>query len=465
MDPVPEAVSVSAVWGGSAQVAGDQVSLPTKGPLGLTTVHVPGPDQPVVVADIVFVHSLNAGSESTWSKGNKPSNFWPREWLPGDQAFHDVRIHSFGYPSGISRESILNLTDFARSLLAAVHDSPAMNSGFARPPLIFVAHSMGGLVVKKAYILSHQDPEFKTIAERVCSIFFLATPHHGAAIAQTLARLAALVGARPFVDDLLPHSPTIQSINEDFPRTCDKIQLMSFYETKPMSVGVNKTLIVEKTSAVMNMSNGRRTLLNADDRNVAMYALPNDSSFVSVRNALATVVSSQRDSSLSSRKVAEQEDQAALNEFLSVSNAPEEDDIMTQDAARLPGSCEWFVNRDYYQAWRQAMDSRFLWLRGRPGAGKSVLARHIVNDLRDRGLDCCFFFQAGDLSRSTVNSFLRSTAWQMAMLHHGVLAKMKEYMAEGPVDKIDPNPVWRKVYLAGTLRVRLNRPQFWLSTP
>jgi len=97
-----------------------------KGPLGLTTLSEPDPDVPVT-ADIIFVHGLNGGSQSTWSKDNRASHFWPKEWLPLDDAFHDVRIHSFGYPSGLARESVLNVRDFSSSLLAAVRDSPSMN--------------------------------------------------------------------------------------------------------------------------------------------------------------------------------------------------------------------------------------------------------------------------------------------------------------------------------------------------
>jgi hypothetical protein len=97
-----------------------------KGPLGLTTLLDPGPDPPAV-ADIIFVHGLNGGSQSTWCKSGNPSNFWPREWLRFDDAFRDVRVHTFGYPSAVTRESILNVHDFARSLLAAVKDCPAMS--------------------------------------------------------------------------------------------------------------------------------------------------------------------------------------------------------------------------------------------------------------------------------------------------------------------------------------------------
>ena len=99
-----------------------------KGPLGLSTLYVPCLEQ-TPVADIIFVHGLNGGSHSTWSKGNIPENVGPQKWLPGDDAFEQARIHTFGYPSGVTRESVLNIRDIARSLLAAIKDSPVMNKG------------------------------------------------------------------------------------------------------------------------------------------------------------------------------------------------------------------------------------------------------------------------------------------------------------------------------------------------
>lgn len=107
---------------------GDELDL--RGPLGLTTLHVPDPGQTLAAtADTVFVHGLNGGSSSTWSKGNDPACFWPRQWLPREDGFQDVRIHTFGYPAAATRESILNVRDFARSLLAALLDSPLMSKG------------------------------------------------------------------------------------------------------------------------------------------------------------------------------------------------------------------------------------------------------------------------------------------------------------------------------------------------
>lgn len=324
---------------------------------------------------------------------------------------------------------------------------------------------MGGLVVKKAYILGHQEPEFQSVVDRVSSIVFLGTPHQGAAIAQTLARLVALMGARPFVDDLLPQSPMLQSINEDFPRSAGKLQILSFYETRPMNVGGMKAMIVEKNSAVMNSPNERRTLLDADHRNLAMFSSPNDPTFVTVRNALATIISSHRDESNTRKHQVVQQDQKSLGMFLGIFSAPE-DDIMTQDSLRLAGSCEWLFGKGWYQSWKQALGSNLLWLRGRPGAGKSVLAGHAVNDAREDGKDCCFyFFQGSDKTKSSPNTFLRSMAWQMAMLHPEMLSRVRELSTganQDPIDQVDCNAIWRKVYLSGILKIRLNRPQIWI---
>ncbi|KAK4032547.1 hypothetical protein C8A01DRAFT_50681 [Parachaetomium inaequale] len=405
-----------------------------KGPLGLTTLYEPNPKQTrALVADVVFVHGLNGGSFSTWSKGNNPDCYWPQQWLPKEDGFGDVRIHAFGYPAAATRASVLNIGDISQTLLAAIHDLPSMRQG-KQPPLIFVAHN------------------------RVCAIFFLATPHQGAAIAQVLSRLTTMIGGRPFVEDLFPQSPLIQSLTKNFPQECNTLQLFSFYETRPMSVGVYKMLIVEKSSAVMNLPNERQAFLEADHRNVAMYATPADSSYRSVRNALATVIASQR-------QVATAEECHVLDRFLGVSAAPE-DHLIIQESTKLPRSCEWLISKKCYQSWRELRGSAFLWLQGRPGAGKSVLSSHVIGDLRNQGLDCCFFFfQARDSVKSTVNSCLRSMAWQMAMLHPNVFDKLKTLMSEcqdSLTDKIESHSVWQRTFVSGILQVELDKPQFWV---
>ena len=94
-----------------------------KGPLGLTTVFRP---LKKAIADLIFIHGLGGGSRKTWSRNGDSVLFWPQEWLGQDLGFRDVRIHTFGYDSNWEKESILNIHDFAKSLLEWIKNYPAI---------------------------------------------------------------------------------------------------------------------------------------------------------------------------------------------------------------------------------------------------------------------------------------------------------------------------------------------------
>ena len=92
-----------------------------RGSLGLIPLYTPS--EPVV--DLIFIHGLQGGSRKTWSKSEHPFHFWPKEWLSRDPDFRTVRIHTYGYHSdwAETRESILNIHDFAKNLLGELNDS------------------------------------------------------------------------------------------------------------------------------------------------------------------------------------------------------------------------------------------------------------------------------------------------------------------------------------------------------
>ncbi len=94
-----------------------------KGPLGLNTLYKP---PSTAITDLVLVHGLGGGSQSTWTRSGDATLYWPQTWLPHDNGFRDVRIHSFGYNSNWETESTLNIHDFAKSLLGSILDCPAI---------------------------------------------------------------------------------------------------------------------------------------------------------------------------------------------------------------------------------------------------------------------------------------------------------------------------------------------------
>ena len=264
-----------------------QVGEPTKGPLNLRVVYEP-PDDPI--AELIFIHGLGGGSRKTWAKDEDPQLFWPGQWLPRDEEFQDVRILTFGYDADWDKESILNIHDFGRSLLYAIKDYPD-SSKTQQHPIIFVCHSLGGLVAKKAFNMSNSLKGYEEIAQRIRVIFFLGCPHDGSNLADRLSLIIRLLPnftTRPFLNDLQTDSIFIQTINEEFPQYSGELELHSFYETDVMNLGFKKTHIVPKNSAVLGWPNESRNYLKRIHREIVKFRNEDDVNYRSLRNALAS---------------------------------------------------------------------------------------------------------------------------------------------------------------------------------
>jgi len=122
---------------------------------------------------------------------------------------------------------------------------------------------MGGLVIKKAYILARQDLNNQNFARRIQTIFFLATPHRGSDSAQLLNNLLRASGTfsgRQYITDLEKNSVTTQVINDEFRNYADELGLWSFYETLKTSLGISSAMIVERDSAILGKYPCARTI-------------------------------------------------------------------------------------------------------------------------------------------------------------------------------------------------------------
>lgn len=155
-----------------------------------------------------------------------------------------------------------------------------------------VGHSMGGLVIKKAYILAKRDPIYHGLSDRFNTLFFIATPHRGADSAQLLSNLlrAASLGNHSYLTDLRKNSPSIESINDEFRHIHDRLSLYSFYETEPTNLGIRSSLIVEKDSAILGYAGERAAYINADHRGVCKFDTPEDSNYLILRHAFAHAI-------------------------------------------------------------------------------------------------------------------------------------------------------------------------------
>jgi hypothetical protein len=123
---------------------------------------------------------------------------------------------------------------------------------------VLIGHSMGGLVIKRAYLLVKGKQDFASLTARIQGILFLAIPHRGSDMAQVLLKLLNLIGGqRPYVTDLNRDSQAINSINDEFPEKCQDLLLYSFYKTIHTSFGVKKSLIIDRDLAIIGYVNER----------------------------------------------------------------------------------------------------------------------------------------------------------------------------------------------------------------
>ncbi|MCH8165407.1 MAG: hypothetical protein IH889_07350, partial [Planctomycetes bacterium] len=141
---------------------------------------VAGTDNPERLLDVVFIHGLAGDAWTTWmSDPDDDSTFWP-DWLA--EEFPNLGIWTVGYPAGLTAFGKPGMIIEKR---AGNISHQLVIAGLGERPLIFVTHSMGGLIVKSLIVESQTlpDKDRKRLVSYVRGIVFCGTPHRGSALA------------------------------------------------------------------------------------------------------------------------------------------------------------------------------------------------------------------------------------------------------------------------------------------
>lgn len=195
-----------------------------KGPnLGLQVLYNPPSGLPTAV-DIIFVHGLTGNAYNTWCSNGKLKIHWPSELLRID--IPDARILSFGYDADVvgwcSPASKNRVGNHAENLLGSVIRFRERTASEERS-IIFIMHSLGGLVVQNALDLSRASPEahLRKLELNTLGLLFMGTPHFGSDKARWGSFCTTMVGVvktanRPIVNVLKPDSEMLGSIQKKF---------------------------------------------------------------------------------------------------------------------------------------------------------------------------------------------------------------------------------------------------------
>lgn len=442
-------------------------------PLGLQTVYQPA----ISSGDIVFVHGLGGSAWRTWSWEREIANFWPH-WLPDDLDFSSFRISTFGYNAMFKGAATnLDIIDFAKDLLLQLYT--AFLSGQRDGPIIFVAHSMGGLVVKKAYMLGKYDKQYAKLIANVFGIIFLATPHRGAQYAKVLNNIlsAAPFGAPPkvYVAELEKQSSSIEDMNENFRQHCEELSLVSFYETLRTNLGLHKTLIVEKDSAILGYPNEVSASMDADHHTICKFKNREDPNFLKLRGVLKSWVSRyitlmQLDHQ--SRKASNADMAKNVEEILGIRDAAGMEDMLIAMRSLLAsGSGQWLSEKKDFVSWRDAhppmSNLRLFWLVGLPGAGKTILSARVVEHLQSRGEEIQYhFFSQAHQTKRTSAYFLRSIATQLALGNETFRMALNKFHEETGISFNNQSQhfqaIWERIFVGIIFQIPFPQPLIWV---
>lgn len=140
---------------------------------------------------IIFVHGVFRTSADTWGT---EGNTWP-QLVEGDDSFKDFDIALFKYHTTYFTSAQM-IHEIAVRQLDTLKDSPEFEQ---YKEIYFIAHSMGGLVVKS--LMTHLNRgEDLAILRRVKAVIYLGTPSHGS----ILALIGSKVSRNPQLQDMTP---------------------------------------------------------------------------------------------------------------------------------------------------------------------------------------------------------------------------------------------------------------------
>ncbi|KAF8243410.1 hypothetical protein K440DRAFT_637368 [Wilcoxina mikolae CBS 423.85] len=429
--------------------------------IGLTALCTP--DAPIV--DIVVVCGLGGHAFGSWKASHQQN--WLRDFLPSDLESNNLRarILTYGYDSKLVK-SLCNTSihDLSGRFLEALKNARTQLSEAERP-LIFLGHSLGGLIIKHALKEAGQGGEAEIRIFKSChSIIFFGVPNKGIATES----LMSMVEGQPneqLVRNILPGSQLLEELEKEFYRQfIDKLkdsEVISFYETKASpTTQVNsstgqwertgpKQLLVTKDSATRSTRGGEfhhQLAIQADHLSMVKFGSPHSEDYQMVLGRLVTLM--KEAPCVVSKRFQPYRQRLSEVELKCIKalNSPDYLGFRERQIAKQSkDTLQWVTNNEEIQNWISDKTNMALWIKGTPGQGKTVLSRFLIKQLEQRTISqtvsggeapgqskvIYFFFYQQDPNLRTVSAALRSLIDQLLIAPPLFQHILKFYGREG----------------------------------
>ncbi|OBT58224.1 hypothetical protein VE04_01766 [Pseudogymnoascus sp. 24MN13] len=402
--------------------------------------------------DIVFIHGLDPlntldHATKTWTA--EGGIMWPRDLLP--TKLPRARILLFGYNANVAFDpSTQGIRDHASSLLARMN------------------------LKRQALMIARDTKRYTPIRNATWGLVFFGTPHHGGNLVSlgsfvaTAVRSISGASKNSILKTLEKDGYMAEELLQDFRAEVERYQILSFFETKGMKLLKRDLgLIVEKTSAVFNLSLDREEILglNANHSDLCKFHSREAENYEMVEGMIcerakgAVLAAEEATRQAARRRIAVDQIQISIinvkditdvvqtavkpiiDRLIEDANQHENENTLRRnhqirnwlsvsspnpslnyDKARA--KCHptiktglWFLESQAFLNWKESSKS-WLWLYGIPGCGKTVLNSHIKSSL-DEGKVCdrqavlYYYFDFSDDANRTAERMIMSFIEQL----------------------------------------------------
>lgn len=244
--------------------------------------------------DVIFIHGLGGDHVTTWTSKNEVGKrarirefhtYFP-EVISADFAL--TNFWSLSYTANIldwwGRSNHMGFGQVCSQILNCI-----INKGIGTRPIIFICHSLGGIVAKEVLKKSEftDNPRLKLVFQNTTAVSFIATPHQGSSWANVFDNINVVL---PFFQgsDVLQRlkldSDYLEGLGDWYRAKSveAKIDTQAFRELRKTS-GI---MIVPKYSANPYVINGQVIEVNKNHIDIAKPARKNSAVYLNVASLI-----------------------------------------------------------------------------------------------------------------------------------------------------------------------------------
>jgi protein SERAC1 len=334
--------------------------------------------------------------------------FWPLDLLP--ESCPSIRVLTWGCHTIVTGGKLpRNQNDiFAHGEdllqeLTLIRDE----TNSAGRPLIFVTHSLGGVIVKEVcqnslanrrllIMLNWQvlrraeadsESNMRDILPSTSAIMFIASPHraseHGklSDAVRSMASLTLQVNASdPMLLDLTgANGFELELGREAFIRMWNdyNFKVKTFQERLPLKLKTPEAkteFAVRREASFIGEPREQAESLDGDHLNICKFASADEKDYKAFIAALSIFI---HDEVSRAHQLSHKE-----KECLNALSPPGLSFKETQPTASYPGTCLWLYDIPAFRAWHHRQNgskNKILWIKGRPGSGKTILLKSLRN--------------------------------------------------------------------------------------